>query len=162
MQRWEAAYAGFLDHVPRYTTGINAGQQTCSFRDAADGLNAAAGGTLEIALVDKEKLEAPLAALRRALTQRPEDPKAHDDLGVALMLQGRTGESIARYKRAIALRPDYADAHLNYSTALMLQGRIDEAIARYQRAVAFKLNHFDALCRSSARSGCGIEVVLAA
>jgi len=49
----------------------------------------------------------------RALQQRPEDPIACFNLGVALEDLGRTAEAIAAYEQAIAIDDLNADAHFN-------------------------------------------------
>ena len=66
-----------------------------------------------------------------ALAVSPDNPVAHNNLGVELMKQARTSdeepsllEAAEKHLRAaVAIAPAYADAHNNLGIALMLQGK---------------------------------------
>jgi tetratricopeptide (TPR) repeat protein len=63
---------------------------------------------------------------------------AHNNLGNALIKEGKTDEAILHYRTAIAIQPRYADAHNNLGNALQLQGSFDEAISHHREALQIK------------------------
>jgi len=66
---------------------------------------------------------------------------AHNNLGFALLGQGKIQEAIAHYTEALRIRPDYADANNNLGSALMRQGKIQEAIAHFTEGLRISPNH---------------------
>jgi tetratricopeptide (TPR) repeat protein len=79
-----------------------------------------------------------IAHFQKALEINPDIPDAHQNLGFALLQQGRTDEAITQYQRLLQLRPDAADTHSILGDALAQRGRVDEAIAQYQKALESK------------------------
>jgi tetratricopeptide (TPR) repeat protein len=63
---------------------------------------------------------------------------AHNNLGFALLSQGRSGEAIRQYQETIRLKPDDAEAYNNLGNALINNGQTDEAISQYQKAIRLK------------------------
>jgi len=63
---------------------------------------------------------------------------AHNNLGIALVAEGKNEEAISHYKMAIKIKPDFADAYNNLGNALLNKGRTSEAISHYKMAI--KLN----------------------
>ena len=61
---------------------------------------------------------------------------ACNNLGSALVAQGKTDEAIHLYERAIVLRPAYAEAHNNLANAFAHTGHPQEAVAQYEAALA--------------------------
>ena len=51
--------------------------------------------------------------VRRSLASDPQQPRAHNLLGMALARLGRHEEALASFDRALVLQPDFADAHGN-------------------------------------------------
>jgi Flp pilus assembly protein TadD len=78
------------------------------------------------------------------VAKRPDNPRAHNNLGVALTNQGKTGEAMIHYAEAVRLKPDYVDARNNLGTAFMKQGRHEDAIAEYKEAVRVRPGFADA------------------
>ena len=73
----------------------------------------------------------PPASGRSSLS--PSLAEAHNNLGNALLDQGRLDEAIAACSaRAIELKPGLAEAHNNLGNALLDQGQLDAAIAAYR------------------------------
>jgi len=73
---------------------------------------------------------------RTGVAARPENPRAHNNLGRAVHLAGRAEEAIAHYERALVLDGSYGQAHFNLGVALADLGRPEEAQERYRRALA--------------------------
>jgi len=63
---------------------------------------------------------------------------AHDNLGVALLKQGRVDEAMSEFHRALRLRPTDARAHYNLGIALFRKGQIVEATHQYREALRLK------------------------
>lgn len=76
--------------------------------------------------------------LNTAVRLRPDDPQAHNNLGLMLRQQGHLSAAIASFSRALQLRPDDPGAHLNLGGALLQQGHPDAAIASYRRALELR------------------------
>jgi tetratricopeptide (TPR) repeat protein len=77
-----------------------------------------------------------LALWQDTVAKRPENARAHNNLGLALSAAGRADEAMAEYRRAIALQPNHAFAHFNLATTLSAQGRLEEAVAHFRAALA--------------------------
>ena len=74
-----------------------------------------------------------------AIKLKPDSAGAHNNLGNALLLNGKIEEAISHYKMAIKLKPDYAEAHYNLGNALSkLKERLSEAISHYKMAIKLK------------------------
>ena len=73
------------------------------------------------------EFEAAEEALREAIATFPEIPKAHRELGNALLGQGCGAEALDCYRRVVELTPDKAVAHFDLSVALSKLGLEDEA-----------------------------------
>ena len=58
-----------------------------------------------------------------------------NDLGNALLEQGRPDEAIRHLRRALQLDPSLVEAAYNLGIALASQGELDEAIGHYRRAI---------------------------
>jgi tetratricopeptide (TPR) repeat protein len=70
----------------------------------------------------------------------PNNPRAHNCLGLALTELGRMPESIEQYEQALRIKPDYAEAHNNLGNALRQVGRLEEAIRHFEQALEIKPN----------------------
>lgn len=77
---------------------------------------------------------------REAIRLKPDHAEAHNNLGLALRLQGRTEETITPLREAIRLKPDYADAYYNLGVALTMAHRPEEAIESYRQALRLRPN----------------------
>jgi tetratricopeptide (TPR) repeat protein len=69
---------------------------------------------------------------------------AHNNLGIALVAEGKIEEAISHYKMTIKLNPDHAKAHNNLGAALAAEGKNEEAISHYKMAIKIKPNHAEA------------------
>ena len=81
-----------------------------------------------------------------AVAKRPENPRAHYNLGVVLAQAGRGGEAIGHYDQALRIKPDYAEAHCNLGITLTQSGRVPEAIEHLEHALRVAPDFPDAHC----------------
>jgi tetratricopeptide (TPR) repeat protein len=71
-----------------------------------------------------------------AVNKRPDNPRAHHNLGLALAAAGSTDAAIAEFRLTIALQPNHAFAHAALGQALRASGKAEEAIAHFRAALA--------------------------
>ena len=89
--------------------------------------------------IQRNKAYASETALwRDTLAQGFGNPRAHYDLGVALLHQGNDSAARAELEEAIRLAPDYADALMNLGLVLLNEGHNVAAIDQFQKAVGYK------------------------
>lgn len=105
-------------------------------------------------LVQAGRHDEAIAAFRRGLELRPDDPPVHNDLGGALVMMGKPEQAIPILERALRLRPGYVEVHNNLGNAFSRVGRAEEAIAHYEAAVKLRPAH------AEARDNLGCELVL--
>jgi len=79
-----------------------------------------------------------------AVVKRPDNPRAHNNLGTAFLEDGKVTEAIGHYERALRIRPGYAEAHNNLGTALLQAGKVPEAIGQYEQALRIKPDYAEA------------------
>jgi Flp pilus assembly protein TadD len=79
-----------------------------------------------------------------AVEKRPNNPRAHNNLGLALAQAGRLPEAISHYEQALGIQPDFAEAHNNLALALVHLGRLREAIEHWEQAVRIKPDYVEA------------------
>jgi protein O-mannosyl-transferase len=70
------------------------------------------------------------------VAKRPANPRARNNLGLALTEAGRPAEAVPHLREALRLAPDYFDARNNLGNALAAVGRPDEAVAEFQQLIA--------------------------
>jgi Flp pilus assembly protein TadD len=75
---------------------------------------------------------------RDAAAKRPQNARAHQELGLALAKAGRAEEAFAAYREALRLVPNYPTALNNYATALAEAGRNAEAAPLFAQALRIK------------------------
>jgi len=74
----------------------------------------------------------------RALEQRPDEPGARYNLGLALLDMHRPAAAIVEFDRTLAARPDHALAWVSRGDAMQTDGRFEDAVHSYKRAVAVR------------------------
>ena len=88
-----------------------------------------------VQLADKKKFDEAISAWKNALELAPDDPRGHNNLGIALFEVGKFDDAIAEYRKSIQLNPNSSQTHNNLGSALAEKGAIDEALPEFQRAV---------------------------
>ena len=78
------------------------------------------------------------------LQKNPDFWPAHNNLGAALVDEGRLPEAIEHYRQALRLNPDYIEVHNNLGFALANAGLMKEAIKYYRQALRLKPDYVEA------------------
>ena len=60
---------------------------------------------------------------------------ADNNLGNAVLKEGRVDEALLYFQRAVQIKPGYAEAHNNLGNALLQKARVDEAIVQEREAL---------------------------
>ncbi|HUJ45278.1 MAG TPA: tetratricopeptide repeat protein [Opitutaceae bacterium] len=76
-------------------------------------------------------------------TKRPDNARAHNNLGSIWLKQGNVSAAIRCFTRALELQPYYASAHYNLGLALMGSGDAAAAVAQFDRALAIEPESVD-------------------
>jgi tetratricopeptide (TPR) repeat protein len=82
----------------------------------------------------------PLALWSDTVAKRPENPRAQENLGGALLDAGRIDEAVPHYEQAIRINPTQTQAHFNFANLLARLGRTREAIAEYETTLRLEPN----------------------
>jgi tetratricopeptide (TPR) repeat protein len=88
-----------------------------------------------VQLADKGKYDTAVPAWKKALALAPEDPRGHNNLGIALAAIGKFDDAVGEYRKSLELNPSSSQTHNNLGSALAEMGRIDEALPEFQKAV---------------------------
>ncbi len=92
--------------VQHFSTAVNLNPDAALFR-----LN------LAYALSLQGNAGAAYNELQKLIERHPEEPRAHNNLGILLMKQGKPNEAVFHFSKALALRPNYRQARLNLEAA---------------------------------------------
>ncbi|WP_223633845.1 social motility TPR repeat lipoprotein Tgl [Corallococcus sp. EGB] len=77
-----------------------------------------------------------LAEYQKALEQNPDNPEAHNAVGLLLHLSfRRLDEAASHYEKALKLRPTFSDARTNLGNLRLDQERYDDAIKLYEESL---------------------------
>lgn len=76
--------------------------------------------------------------------KRPQNARAHANIGRVLSEQGREEEALAAFGESLRLRPEQPQTLFNAGLSLTNLGRIDEARGRYAAAVQLDPDYIDA------------------
>jgi Flp pilus assembly protein TadD len=146
-QRYEDAitlYDRILEQIPQYAEAYNTrglarrlmGQFEAAKADYRRAIEANA--TYAPPHMRENRISEAKALFRLAARVSPWLPTPHNNLGIALRLEGRLDKAAAEYRRAIALNARDPSPHYNLGLALLLNGQVDEAAAALRRAVALQ------------------------
>ena len=67
--------------------------------------------------LELDRTEEAIAAFRASLKQAPQSAQTHNNLGIALGIQGRLDEAIDHFEQALKIQPGFADAEKNLALA---------------------------------------------
>jgi tetratricopeptide (TPR) repeat protein len=82
-----------------------------------------------------EDYQSTLSIWNDTAAKWPENPRAHNNLGDALVEAGRKPEALEQYKEAERLKPTDPDYHYNLATALFQLGHTQEALAQFEETL---------------------------
>ena len=77
------------------------------------------------------------------VSKSPHNPRAHNNLGIALDAEGRSEEALRHYYEALRINPKNAKAHNNLGVSLKREGRLEEAIKHFSEALRIKPDYAD-------------------
>ena len=75
---------------------------------------------------------------------QPKFAEMYNNLGNALLEQGRLEESIQAYQQAIHIQPGHSNAYSTLGIILKEQGRLEESIQACQQAIHIQPDHAEA------------------
>jgi len=90
------------------------------------------------------------------VTERPENPRARHNLGLALLAEGRRDEAVSQFRQAIRLQPTHAYAHFQLGVLALTDGDWPAAQQSFAAALAADPGYVDArvnLAQAYARAG---------
>jgi Flp pilus assembly protein TadD/uncharacterized membrane protein len=85
-----------------------------------------------------------LAIWNDTVAKCPNNSRAQNNLGEALLEVGKVSDAIGHYEQALQIQPDYAEAHNNLGNALMKEGKLRDAIGHYEQALRIQPDLADA------------------
>jgi Flp pilus assembly protein TadD len=101
-------------------------------------------------LSEKHQFEQAVPVWKKAVELNPDDPRAHNNLGAALVETGHPEDALAEYHRSLELNDQSSQAHNNLGSLMAQQGRMDEAMAEFQKAVELNPDNGRAHCNLGA------------
>jgi tetratricopeptide (TPR) repeat protein len=76
-----------------------------------------------------------LSIWSNTVAKRPENARAHNNLGESLSKAGRKTEAVQQYREAVRLKPTDPDYHYNLATALSDAGRMQESFGQFEETL---------------------------
>lgn len=93
---------------------------------------------LSISLVQVGYWKNSITLFEHALEVDNNSDLAHNNLAIALQVQGRMADAVRHYREALRVNPDYGEAHYNLAIVLQAQDHLDDAIQHYEAALRIK------------------------
>jgi protein O-GlcNAc transferase len=116
----------------------------CSYIDAEAAARRILGGrpthslalkALGFALIGQGRYDDALPILRFSLTQVPDDPELHNNLGIVLSALMHWDEALQCFRRSLDIKPEDPEVLNNHGAALARMYRYDEAIPLFLKAI---------------------------
>ena len=98
-----------------------------------------------ITLAKQGDYDAAIRHYREALRIKPNDAKAHNNLGIILVRYKKYKDAIFHLSEAIRIDSNYAEPHYNLAIIYANQKNIEKAIHHYKKALFLKPNMAQAL-----------------
>ena len=96
-------------------------------------------GAAQVQIAQKDMSEATLDEARenyeRAIALKPNDVRAHNNLGLLWKLQYNPTGAMHEFRQTIEIDPNYLYGHWNLAAELAQQSRFDEALEEYRAAL---------------------------
>ncbi|HEX4006675.1 MAG TPA: tetratricopeptide repeat protein [Acidobacteriaceae bacterium] len=84
---------------------------------------------------DKKNYDAAVPAWKQAVALDPDDPRAHNNLGIALAGSGKMGDAVAEYQKSLALNGNSSQTENNLGSALAEEGNLEGARQHFENAL---------------------------
>jgi tetratricopeptide (TPR) repeat protein len=97
-----------------------------------------------VKLSDHKQFEAAVAAWQKAMVIDASDPRAHDNLGIALAGTGKMSEAIEEYQKSLALNPNSSQTENNLGSVLAQSGKLEDAQDHFIHALRINPNNTSA------------------
>ncbi len=81
---------------------------------------------------------------RDVAAKRPNNARAFEQLGTALVMEGKKNEAVVEYQNAVQIDSDFASVHANLANALSQTGRFEEAVRHYREVIRIEPDHIEA------------------
>ncbi len=85
--------------------------------------------------------ESEMSLRLSTVKKAPYSARAHNNVGIQLMNEGRDENALVEYKKAIALKPNYSHPYHNIGHMLALRARYEESVPFYLKAM--ELNKYE-------------------
>ncbi len=105
--------------------------------------NAIAERNLGMAYINRKQYEKGITHMWAAIRIKPE-PRAYNNIGVALVRMGKPEQAIPYYERALELSPDYARARYNLGRLLFTKHLYGEAAECFRKVIDREPDNADA------------------
>jgi tetratricopeptide (TPR) repeat protein len=86
----------------------------------------------------------PVVMWADVVAKRPENPRAHNNLGMMLAERGFVEQAAHHFSEACRYQPENVEAQNNLGLALLMSGRVDESEAHLREALRLKPDSADA------------------
>ena len=96
---------------------------------------AASIGCIFVSAAQVQHWRNSLTLFEHAVAVTEDNVVAHNNLGNALLAEGRTNEALAQFSTVLSFKPNAPFACENLANVLASQGKLDEAIALYEQAL---------------------------
>jgi len=111
-------------------------------------LQVLAAGETELATLAQDyslkQVEKAIAVNQQRLRSDPDDPKAHLQIGRALLSLGKSGEAHPYFQTAVARQPDNDEPHYFFGLTLRMQQQLGAARQEFETALRLNPNSFKA------------------
>ena len=84
------------------------------------------------------RLSQAIEANRKLVSITPQDAGAHNNMGNALLADGRPDEAKLSFQKAITLQPSYSEAYSNLGNTFQELGILEEAENNHKQAISLK------------------------
>lgn len=111
------------------------GVRRASGRGSGAALAVAVVASVALTIARNRDYRSETALWADTVAKAPDNPRAHNNLGLVLFHAGQIEAAQREYEAALRLDARYAPAHANLGDLLAKSGRLDAAIASYVRAV---------------------------
>ncbi len=82
---------------------------------------------------------------KKSMQQYPDNPRAVNNVGLALKKKGNNSQALEYYNRALKLNPNMVEARFNWGIVLFDQGNYPEALSEFNKVIELAPGKLDAI-----------------